>query len=138
MLDSSDARRLIVLGTDDEHTKIEGVLAELAAVLEQPDTLLRVYPIEDRRLLAQTIVDSLDAKVTDDVLIQVNADANSLIVRGNEVAHERLKQAITALVEQLPPAPSLNTQGVSILAWHAFRRAGRAAKPRSRCDHRGR
>jgi type II secretory pathway component GspD/PulD (secretin) len=110
ILDSSDTRRLIVLGTADEHTKIEAVLAELATVLKQPDTSLRVYPIEDRRLAAQTIVDSLDAEVSEGVSIQVNVDANSLIVRASEASHARLKQAISALVEQLPPAPSLNTQ----------------------------
>jgi type II secretory pathway component GspD/PulD (secretin) len=110
ILDSSSSRRLIVLGTAEEHTKVGAVLEDLTTVLKEPDTLVRVYPIGHEGISAQTIVDYLDAALTAGISIQVNEDTNSLIVRAGEEEHELLKQAIAALVKELPPRRSLNTQ----------------------------
>lgn len=107
--DSGD--QIIAWATAQQQQAVEQAIQALKENLPQrEDVLLRVYPIEDRRLAAQTVVNSLDAQMTEDVSIQVNVESNSLIVRASEAAHERLKQAVTALAAQLPPAPTVNAQ----------------------------
>ena len=109
-LDAS-GEQIIAWATAKQQQAVEQAIQELEQNLPQrEDVSLRVYPIEDRRLAAQTIVDSLDVELTEGVSIQINVGSNSLIVRATAAEHERLKQAITALAEQLPPPTSLNTQ----------------------------
>ncbi len=110
ILDNSNARRLVILGTVKEHEAIQGVLAEIAAVLKDPNTIVRVYPVEHQAYSAQTIVDYLDPASTEGISIRANADTNSLIVRATEEEHKRLKQAIEALVKELPAKRPLDVQ----------------------------
>jgi type II secretory pathway component GspD/PulD (secretin)/predicted RNA-binding protein with PUA-like domain len=110
ILDNSNARRLVILGTVKEHEAIQGVLAEIAAVLKDPNTIVRVYPVEHQAYSAQTIVDYLDPASTEGISIRANADTNSLIVRATEAEHKRLKQAIEALVKELPAKRPLDVQ----------------------------
>ena len=110
ILDSSDADRLIVLGTDDEHRTISNTLVELALMLKKPASSVRVYPIKHEMITAAAVRELLDEALTAGTSIQVNDASNSLVIRATEDNHQRLGQAIAAIVKDLPSKPKLQTR----------------------------
>ncbi|MBM4074370.1 MAG: hypothetical protein FJ267_01845, partial [Planctomycetes bacterium] len=108
-LSSTNPTRLLILASDEQHSQISGMIDELgrsAAVSQKT----QVYPIERKRILAQSVLASLGPDLISAASIQVSPETNSLVVRASDEMHERFKEAIAAIVDQLPQTTELETK----------------------------
>ncbi|MCP3692164.1 MAG: hypothetical protein GY917_08220, partial [Planctomycetaceae bacterium] len=110
ILESPYDNKLVVTALPDSHLNIATALKEISGMLKKPGTSVRVYPIDKDRLLAQTVLDHFDAAITADASIQLNEVTNALIVRASTEQHSQIKQAVAALLEQLPMPAKPTTQ----------------------------
>ena len=78
-------------------------------IAEPAARFVRVYPMDVERMTVTDIIGTLDSEITEGLTLQPNTQTNSLIATGNEEEHQRLKDGIEAILEQLPEKDRLST-----------------------------
>ncbi|MGB0597683.1 MAG: secretin N-terminal domain-containing protein [Rubripirellula sp.] len=112
---SFDAGSNVVIATATAQDHI--IFNDAASQLEgrPKGSLVRVYPIDRRKMATKTLMAALDDPLKNSLVIQENEISNSLIARGSEIDHEQLRQAIDAIVDELPEASNVLTSKVYAL-----------------------
>ena len=72
--------------------------------------MVKVYTLDETKIDAETVLQSLDESLTSELSIQTNTQLNSLIVRGSPELQEELSKTIEAIVQALPTMDELTTE----------------------------
>ena len=111
VVDSDSADSLSVWAVDEDQKRVSDFIKQFESQMAVPaKEVVRVYPVDPQRLSIAVLVESLDADTKSGLSIQSNPQSNSLIARGKEAAHERLRSYIQAMLEQLPQAQQVATK----------------------------
>ena len=105
-----DASSNVIFATasEAEHTMFREAALQLDGQIE--NAMVRVYTLDEKKIDAETILNSIDEKLASELLIQANSELNSLIVRGTPESHAQLKKTIDAIEEALPVTEELLTE----------------------------
>ena len=94
------AQAVIATASPEQHELFQATVDLIDG--RQTETVLRVYPIDRKRLSVETVEEALDPDLKSNISMQVSEEANSLIIRADEATHEKVKAAVESIVEQLP------------------------------------
>lgn len=111
VVDSDSTDSLSVWAVDEDQKRVSEFIKQFESQVAVPaKEIVRVYPVDPQRLSIAVLVDSMDADTKAGISIQSNPESNSLIARGNEAGHERLRSYIQAILDELPQAQEATTK----------------------------
>lgn len=99
---------VFVTASESDHTIFRQAASQLDGHVE--NAMVKVYTLDENKIDAQTVLQSLDESLTSELSIQTNAQLNSLIVRGSPELQAELSKTIEAIVQALPTIDELTTE----------------------------
>jgi len=111
VVDSDSADAISVWAVAEDQKRVSEFIKQFESQVAIPSKeIVRVYPVDPQRLSIAVLLESLDADTKAGVSIQANPESNSLIARGNEAGHEKLRSYIQAILEELPQTQEVMTK----------------------------
>ena len=110
VLDSESVNSISVWADLKTQQRVMDFIEQFEVEIAEPAArFVRVYPMDVERMTVTDIIGTLNSEITEGLTLQANTQTNSLIATGNEEEHQRLKDGIEAILEQLPEKDRLST-----------------------------